>query len=336
MSYRVSFCIPVYNQADSVCRVVKELLKIPNKDFQIVVSDNASTDGTIEKLMDISDSRLKIVVNKENVGAKRNWCCALEAGDGDYLYLVMGRDNLNPSRVDFLIRTLEIAKKGGIKLLEDCSFLCGSKMRVYTGLDAAKEFLKIGHPTGLIFERQAYHEIKKRKKYFMLPVTYPELWIKRDLLLRHNSAAYIPGRVYDGTHNIDLAKVKSTYEDTNIPHYHPAKVVEVYTYVLNMADKFDFTEKEYNDFFISTYEQIMWRVSAYWKERMESPKWAGHYSYEVRHVKKKELLWNILRAYKTINAYFSSRMNNELKIRLFLLTAGHLNKVMTNGNESYR
>ena len=46
----VSFCVPVYNNAEAAERIVRDLLNTKDARFEIVVSDDASSDET-EKLL---------------------------------------------------------------------------------------------------------------------------------------------------------------------------------------------------------------------------------------------------------------------------------------------
>lgn len=63
LDYVVTFCIPTYNSVDLIWRVVTQILSSPDPRFQVVVSDNGSTDHTMDRLAAISDSRLKLYKN---------------------------------------------------------------------------------------------------------------------------------------------------------------------------------------------------------------------------------------------------------------------------------
>lgn len=57
--YLLSICIPTYNRASIIRDCVDSCLEINSKNIEIVVTDNASTDGTYNELKDIKDSRFK-------------------------------------------------------------------------------------------------------------------------------------------------------------------------------------------------------------------------------------------------------------------------------------
>ena len=90
----VSFCIPVYNNAETAEKLVKGILVSDDPRFEVVVNDNASTDDMKERLSQIHDERFHYYRNDTNLGAHRNWQEALEHGKGTYLFLCMMRDRL--------------------------------------------------------------------------------------------------------------------------------------------------------------------------------------------------------------------------------------------------
>src|SRR5216683_7773954 len=85
MSYnedRVSVTIVTYNSGRFIKRCLESVLaqKYPNK--EIVVIDNASTDGTID-ILELFEDRCRIVYNDENIGfaAAQNQAIRLASGD---------------------------------------------------------------------------------------------------------------------------------------------------------------------------------------------------------------------------------------------------------------
>lgn len=90
----LSICIPVYNGGENLFSVVNHILSYKGNGIEVVVSDNASEDGSIERLREIVDSRLSIYVNEENMGPFVNWYRALTRGNGRYVMLLQDNDNL--------------------------------------------------------------------------------------------------------------------------------------------------------------------------------------------------------------------------------------------------
>lgn len=97
----VSVLIPVYNRVDFVQKAIESALmqKIDKFPIEIVVVDNASTDGTwnVLQLLGQSDSRIRVFRNKENIGPVRNWVQCLEHANGVYGKFLFSDDLLLPS-----------------------------------------------------------------------------------------------------------------------------------------------------------------------------------------------------------------------------------------------
>ena len=58
---RVSVCIPVYNGEKYINKAIRSVLAQSFSDFEVVISDNASTDRTVEIIKSFSDNRIKLI-----------------------------------------------------------------------------------------------------------------------------------------------------------------------------------------------------------------------------------------------------------------------------------
>ncbi|MBP6994433.1 glycosyltransferase family 2 protein [Candidatus Woesebacteria bacterium] len=90
----ISVIILSYNTKDTTARCLKELNNLctqcPSLAFQVIVVDNASTDGSVELLQSLSLSgcNLEVVYNVQNVGFSRGNNIGLQKARGKYvLYL---------------------------------------------------------------------------------------------------------------------------------------------------------------------------------------------------------------------------------------------------------
>ncbi|MBQ4468896.1 MAG: glycosyltransferase family 2 protein [Synergistaceae bacterium] len=147
----VSFCIPVYNNAEAAVKIVQGLLVSDNQDFEVVVSDDASKDNAQELLSQIHDPRFKYYRNEKNLGAHQNWLHSLELGHGEWLYLVMARDQIHGENIDRLIKILKYAHENNIYYLKDGYKWTGelefNDIEVLTGIDSMINFLLVIHPS---------------------------------------------------------------------------------------------------------------------------------------------------------------------------------------------
>lgn len=101
----VSVVIPVYNRRDYLEECVRSALGQTFKHLEVIVSDNASTDGTLDicRRLAAEDSRVKVFRNAENVGPVKNWLAGLTEATAPITKILFSDDTLDAT---FLERTL--------------------------------------------------------------------------------------------------------------------------------------------------------------------------------------------------------------------------------------
>jgi glycosyltransferase involved in cell wall biosynthesis len=104
----VSIAIPTFNRATTLERAVRSALGQTHPDLEVVVSDNASTDGTGELLarLTASDPRLRTVRQDVNRGMVANLNAALALGRGEHIMLLSDDDWLAPRCVESTLAAL--------------------------------------------------------------------------------------------------------------------------------------------------------------------------------------------------------------------------------------
>jgi glycosyltransferase involved in cell wall biosynthesis len=104
----LSICIPTYNRADTVHRLVLRILECDAPDIEVVVLDNGSADNTVALLESIEDDRLTIHSNGTNRGVLFNILHVLLRAKGEYCMLLLDKDTVDPNGIiafkDFLAR----------------------------------------------------------------------------------------------------------------------------------------------------------------------------------------------------------------------------------------
>jgi glycosyltransferase involved in cell wall biosynthesis len=103
----VTIGIPSYQSADFIAEAVSSALSQDFTDLEVVVVDDASTDGTLEVLAGFDDPRLRVLVNDGNVGPGRNWNRVLEEARGRYVKVMGCDDVLLPGSVSAQVGVLE-------------------------------------------------------------------------------------------------------------------------------------------------------------------------------------------------------------------------------------
>jgi len=94
---RVSVVVPSYNNARFIQATMDSILAQSFKDFELVVADHSSSDGTWEKLQQYrTDPRVRLLRTDAGGGAPRNWQEAASAARGELVKLVCGDDVIYP------------------------------------------------------------------------------------------------------------------------------------------------------------------------------------------------------------------------------------------------
>ena len=104
----ITIAIPTYNRASLVKECVVSALAQSYTNIDVMVSDNASTDNTLETLKSINDVRLRVLTSPENVGAIKNHAKCLREAKGDYLVLVSDDNFLDPLFLEKCVRLIRI------------------------------------------------------------------------------------------------------------------------------------------------------------------------------------------------------------------------------------
>jgi glycosyltransferase involved in cell wall biosynthesis len=97
MSPRVSVVVPSFNNAEFIEATMESVLAQTFADFELVVADHSSTDGTWDLLQRYADEpRVRLLSTPTGGGAERNWNRVTDEARGDLVKLVCGDDMLYP------------------------------------------------------------------------------------------------------------------------------------------------------------------------------------------------------------------------------------------------
>jgi glycosyltransferase involved in cell wall biosynthesis len=94
----ISVCTPTYNRVAMLARTLESTLRQPFRDFELVVSDNASTDDTAELLAGWAgrDGRVKVLRQPRNIGSVRNHNACVAAATAPWILFLHDDDALLP------------------------------------------------------------------------------------------------------------------------------------------------------------------------------------------------------------------------------------------------
>jgi glycosyltransferase involved in cell wall biosynthesis len=122
----VSIGMPIYNGENYIRRAMDSLLAQDYQNFELNISDNASTDGTWEICQEYAarDSRIKLAANERNLGIRANFQIVLDRARGKYFMWAAADDYWYPAFISSLVNELEThanagAAMCGIKVVDD-------------------------------------------------------------------------------------------------------------------------------------------------------------------------------------------------------------------------
>ncbi len=102
----ISIVLPAYNRAGSIRMAVESVLQQSFTDFELLVVDDGSTDGTMAQLADITDPRVQLLANPRNMGASAARNTGIRAARGDWVAFQDSDDEWLPQKLAKQIRRL--------------------------------------------------------------------------------------------------------------------------------------------------------------------------------------------------------------------------------------
>ena len=106
---KVSIALPVYNGENFVSQAIESVLAQTFTDFELIISDNASTDRTQEICLQYAaqDPRIHYFRQETNRGATWNFNHAFELASGEYFNWLAHDDKLAPTFLDTFVTALD-------------------------------------------------------------------------------------------------------------------------------------------------------------------------------------------------------------------------------------
>ncbi len=173
---QVSVIIPVYNAEKYISRCIDSVLGQSMQEIEVICVDDASKDSSLSilKQYEAKDSRIRVIVQKENAGAAASRNLALQEAKGAYVYFLDADDYLDAEALEKLslyaketcaqlcfFKTKLVAEEG-MELGRVPKGIMGSYPGVYTGSEMLEEFVNnrefFYYPWSLLFQRKFLEE----------------------------------------------------------------------------------------------------------------------------------------------------------------------------------
>jgi glycosyltransferase involved in cell wall biosynthesis len=184
-----------------VCDAVTSAIAQTASDLEIIVSDNASTDDTQERLKTFSDPRLRVFRNETNIGAIGNFNRCIELASAPWIKFLEADDYLRP---DCVRRMLEIAERypsvplisAGRTLVNSVGSVVGHHCKPKTEVVPGKTLRRrvhymhneIGTPTDVMVKRELLLDVGGFDPEYGAYLNDFDLWIR---CMDHCDVAFI-------------------------------------------------------------------------------------------------------------------------------------------------
>lgn len=171
-SPKVSVCIPTFNRAHFLPDAIASVLAQTYRDFELIISDNASSDRTQELLASYSDPRIRVHRNAANIGLVGNFRRCFELARGEYAVILGSDDYWDPVLLARLLPLLDehprvlLAQSGGTIVTQEKQPLRTHILpleRITPGLEYFRRImmdeLPDGFLSGTLFRMSAVHRV---------------------------------------------------------------------------------------------------------------------------------------------------------------------------------
>ena len=187
---KYSIILPVRNGGHYVKKCVSSILSQTYTDFNCIILDNCSTDGTLEWLRSLKDDRIWIITTKKSLTIEENWGRIKDVNKNELITLIGHDDILYPNFLEVIDRLVKSYPEASLYHTH-FNFIDanGSKIRTcrpmkncISGYEFLEDFLTISIDsmgTGFVMRSKDYDELQG------IPLKYPnllfadfELWLK--------------------------------------------------------------------------------------------------------------------------------------------------------------
>jgi glycosyltransferase involved in cell wall biosynthesis len=167
---QVSVCMATYQGSSFVRAQLDSILAQLDQDDEVIVVDDASTDGTPGMVRDIGDPRVRVVVRERNVGYAAGFETALALATGDHL-LLSDQDDVWPAGRVLVMQ----------EALRDGQVVAGNVSALTPGVDV--------RPVGVVGSWRLTPRLAHRRRWMTLRLALSQapyygsaMAVRRDLL----------------------------------------------------------------------------------------------------------------------------------------------------------
>ena len=104
---KVSVCIPSFNHEKYIAETIKSVLNQTFEDFELIITDDGSSDKTVEVIKSFKDPRIKLYIFDENLGAAEAYGNCISNAVGEYIANLSSDDVFFPEKLEKQVEYLD-------------------------------------------------------------------------------------------------------------------------------------------------------------------------------------------------------------------------------------
>jgi glycosyltransferase involved in cell wall biosynthesis len=305
----LTFCIPSFNRTERVQALVRSLLALPDDDIEVVVLDNASTDGAAEALGRIDDPRFKLARNPENRGALFNMVNVFSLATGEYVVYTTDQDKTNVERLAEFKAFLREHRNLSCGF---CNFdvAPGTPHLIFPrGIEAVNAIAYKGrHPTGYFFRNKDLRTVCLAERFadFNVVDLFPLEFAFAEVALRGDGAVY-NGGLFSPNNGEDVVRHKSatTNGASRTAFFAPSARLKLALAYTRHIEQLELTHRDRSRLIGQVFFAELRAATVGYRAVMANERLCIHYRMESRRIGRAELLGT---GAGFVRGYFSTRI----------------------------
>lgn len=217
---KYSIIVPTYNGLQYLPTCIETITNQSYKDYELIISDDHSTDGTQEYLKTINHANIRKIFPPESLSMTEHWEWALTHAQGEWQIFVGQDDGLQPYFFKLADKLTSIARNKGLRTImstrayffwEGCEYVYGDMAIRYV----AKNKFKVNN-----FKLESLKILLGIQTYFELPQMYTTALFSKGLIEEVRSKQR--GKVFScHPQDANLAAIASSLEKQYLKSYIP-------------------------------------------------------------------------------------------------------------------
>ena len=271
---KVSIVIPAYNHEKYVRECVQSVLDQTYQDFEIIITDDGSSDGTVNVIKEFDDSRIQLYTHANNKGVCATINNCIQKAVSEYIAVLNSDDIWEPTKLEKQVKYLDSHPEIGavfskVVFIDEASDLIGFEKlphsRTFEKENRSRyEWLKyfffsgncLCHPSILI--RKKCHEDVGLYNKRMFNLHDLDMWVrlcfKYEIHIHDEKLVRFRIRADEANAGADTMpnRIRICFEHMQIlNHYLAINDKEIFLKIFPEAEKYGVVEEEYIPYFLS-------------------------------------------------------------------------------------